>query len=367
MGLLQNPTENSFATALLFVKKTSEKEQKTVRRILMISTGGTLASAHGEQGLTPELRGDDILHKIASLTDGFTIDVEELFMLDSSNMQPEEWSALAQRVYECRMDYDGIVIIHGTDTLAYTASALSFALQQIEIPVVLTGSQVSIENPIADATENCRAALHMAASGCPGVYVAFNRKIIMGTRASKVRTRSFDAFESIDYPYAARINSGGLVVNPALRTERNTPCVLQNRFCTDIFLLKLFPGISPDIFKQLAAMGIRGVYIEAFGIGGLPFLKRNMIEAVRKAAEDGMIIALGSQCLYEGSDFTVYEVGRQVLDCGVIETGNMTSEAAVTKLMWTLGQYEDPQQIREVMKKNLLGEIGNTINWNESR
>lgn len=333
----------------------------------MISTGGTLASSHSDNGLSPGLHGNDILNRIAGLTDGFCVDEEELFMLDSSNMQPEEWAQIAQRVYERRMDYDGIVIIHGTDTLAYTASALSFALQQIEIPVVLTGSQVSIENPIADATENCRAALHMAASGCPGVYVAFNRKIIMGTRASKVRTRSFDAFESIDYPYAARINSGGLVVNPSLRMEYNTPCVLQNKFCTDVFLLKLFPGISPDIFDMLMAMGIRGVYIEAFGIGGLPFWKRNLIEAIRKAVEHGMIIAVGSQCLYEGSDFTVYEVGRQVLDCGVIETGNMTSEAAVTKLMWTLGQYDDPEKVREVMKKNLLGEIGNKINWNESR
>lgn len=333
----------------------------------MISTGGTLASSHSDNGLSPGLHGNDILNRIAGLTDGFCVDEEELFMLDSSNMQPEEWAQIAQRVYERRMDYDGIVIIHGTDTLAYTASALSFALQQIEIPVVLTGSQVSIENPIADATENCRAALHMAASGCPGVYVAFNRKIIMGTRASKVRTRSFDAFESIDYPYAARINSGGLVVNPSLRLEHNTPCVLQNKFCTDVFLLKLFPGISPDIFDKLMAMGIRGVYIEAFGIGGLPFWKRNLIEAIRKAVERGMIIAVGSQCLYEGSDFTVYEVGRQVLDCGVIETGNMTSEAAVTKLMWTLGQYDDPEKVREVMKKNLLGEIGNKINWNESR
>lgn len=333
----------------------------------MISTGGTLASSHSDNGLSPGLHGNDILNRIAGLTDGFSVDEEELFMLDSSNMQPEEWAQIAQRVYERRMDYDGIVIIHGTDTLAYTASALSFALQQIEIPVVLTGSQVSIENPIADATENCRAALHMAASGCPGIYVAFNRKIIMGTRASKVRTRSFDAFESIDYPYAARINSGGLVVNPSLRLEHNTPCVLQNKFCTDVFLLKLFPGISPDIFDRLLEMGIRGVYIEAFGIGGLPFWKRNLIGAIRKAVDHGMIIAVGSQCLYEGSDFTVYEVGRQVLDCGVIETGNMTSEAAVTKLMWTLGQYDDPEKVRKVMKQNLLGEIGNKINWNESR
>lgn len=329
----------------------------------MISTGGTLASSHSDKGLTPGLHGSDILDKIEGLTAGFSVDVEELFMLDSSNIQPEHWTELAARIYARRKDYDGIVVIHGTDTLAYTASALSFALQHIEIPVVLTGSQVSIENPIADATENCRAALHMAASRCPGVYVAFNRKIITGTRASKVRTRSFDAFESIDCPYAAKINSSGLVVNPAL-VHGSGDCVLRNRFSTDVFLLKLFPGITPDIFGKLRSLGIRGVYVEAFGIGGLPFELRNLTGAIREAVAGGMIVAVGSQCLYEGSDFTVYEVGRQVLDCGVIETGNMTSEAAVTKLMWALGQYGDYKAVQRVMKTNLLGELGTSIDWN---
>ena len=335
-----------------------------MNKILMISTGGTLASSHSDNGLSPGLHGNDVLDRIRGLTAGFQIDEEELFMLDSSNVQPEEWTKIARTVYERRKEYDGIVIIHGTDTLAYTASALSFALQNIDIPVVLTGSQVSIENPIADATENCRAALHMAASHCPGVYVAFNRKIILGTRASKVRTRSFDAFESINYPYAARINSSGLVLNHSVIPKRETECILQAKFCTGVFLLKLFPGISPDIFRQLRQMGIRGVYVEAFGIGGLPFEKRNLTESVREAIQEGMVVAVGSQCLYEGSDFTVYEVGRQVLDCGVIETGNMTSEAAVTKLMWALGQFEDKAMVEKIMKTNLLGELGSIVDWN---
>lgn len=335
-----------------------------MNRILMISTGGTLASSHSDNGLAPELHVRDILDRIAGLTTGFAVEEEELFMMDSSNMQPEEWELLAKRIYERRLDFDGIVVIHGTDTLAYTAAALSFALQNIEIPVVLTGSQVSIENPIADATENCRAALHMAASGCPGVYVAFNRKIILGTRASKVRTRSFDAFESIDHPYVAKINSSGLVVNPLalyrpqdIAVCKKAGCILKNRFCSDVFLLKLFPGISPDIFRQLAKMGVRGVYVEAFGIGGLPFERRNLSAAIREAVVAGMVVAVGSQCLYEGSDFTVYEVGRQVLGCGVIETGNMTTEAAITKLMWALGQHEDVRTVCEVMRTNLLGEL----------
>ena len=110
---------------------------------------------------------------------------------------------------------------------------------------------------------------------------------------------------------------------------------------------------------------MRGIYIEAFGIGGLPFERRNLTEVIGKAVADGMIIAVGSQCLYEGSDFTVYEVGRQVLAQGVIETGNMTSEAAVTKLMWALGQYRTLEEVKSVMRQNLLGEMGNTMNWCE--
>ncbi|MCI8317566.1 MAG: asparaginase [Lachnospiraceae bacterium] len=334
-----------------------------MKHILMISTGGTLASSYSENGLTPGLHGNDILDRIEGLTAGFCVEEEELFMMDSSNVQPEEWAQLAQRIYERRLDFDGIVIIHGTDTLAYTAGALSFALQGIEVPVVLTGSQVSIENPIADATENCRAALHMAASGCPGVFVAFNRKIILGTRASKVRTRSFDAFESINYPYAARINSSGFVVNPAVPISYGRTCCLRNKFCTDIFVLKLFPGISPDIFTKLKSMGVRGVYVEAFGIGGLPSQKRNITAAIGEAVRNGMIVVVGSQCLYEGSDFTVYEVGRQVLEQGVITAGGMTTEAAITKLMWALGQYHDMNQVREVIKTNLLGEMGTMVDW----
>lgn len=334
-----------------------------MKKILMISTGGTLASSRSDKGLSPKLHGNDILSRIAGLTEGFTVDEEELFMIDSSNMQPEEWEILAERIFERRKDYDGVVVIHGTDTLAYTASALSFALPGIEIPVVLTGSQVSIEDPIADATENCRAALHMAASGCAGVYVAFNRKIILGTRASKIRTRSYDAFESINYPYAARIDSGGLVLNPFIRTEQKDQCCLKNHFCKAVFLLKIFPGISPDIFLSLKEMGIRGVYVEGFGIGGIPSVRRNMADAIGDAVKAGMIVAVGSQCLYEGSDFSVYEVGRQVLDHGVIETGNMTSEAAITKLMWALGEYDDPETVRKIMRKNLVGELGSIYSW----
>lgn len=328
-----------------------------MKKILIISTGGTLASCSAECGLAPGLGEGEILQRIAGLTEGFEVHTQELFQLDSSNIQPEQWSVLAERIYENRTAYDGIMVLHGTDTLAYTAAALSFALPGIEIPVVLTGSQVPIDNPIADAMENCRAALHMAASGCAGVYVAFNRKIILGTRASKVRTRSFDAFESIDYPYAGKINSGGLLVNRSLIIKKTEPCSLRNRFCPQVFLLKLYPGIFPDILDVLSDREIRGIYIEAFGIGGIPFIGRNLTDAIGRATAKGIVVAIGSQCLYEGSDFSVYEVGRRALEQGVIETGNMTSEAAVAKLMWALGQYDEPEAVRMVMRENLAGEM----------
>ena len=316
-----------------------------------------MASSESAQGLTPKFGSSEILSHVPKLAETFEITEEELFALDSSNMQPEEWALLAETIYEARSSYDGIVVIHGTDTLAYTASALSFALPQIEIPVVLTGSQVPIENPIADAAENCRGAVHMAASGCPGVYVAFNRKIIAGTHASKVRTRSFDAFESIHALNIAQIDSGGLRIDPKRIQRPKKKCILRNEFCTDVFLLKLFPGISPEIFTMLEQMGCRGVYIEGFGIGGVPFLRRNLAEAAGEAVRRGMVIAVGSQCLYEGSDFSLYETGQRLLEQDVIETGTMTSEAAITKLMWALGQYENRQQVKMIMRQNLVGEM----------
>ena len=162
------------------------------KRILIINTGGTLSSVNSEQGLSPGLSSREILEELHMVSKNLELETEDFCSLDSANIFPEDWAALALKIGQVYLNYDGIVIIHGTDTLAYTASMLSFMLQNVPLPVVLTGSQLSISHPVADAMENCRCAIHMAASGCAGVFAAFNRKVMLGCRTSKVRSMSFD-------------------------------------------------------------------------------------------------------------------------------------------------------------------------------
>lgn len=327
------------------------------KKILIITTGGTLASSKGKEGLEPELDSQGIFANMEGITNYFDVGFLDLFSLDSSNTQPEEWQQLARAIFERYRDYDGIVVIHGTDTMAYTASALSFMLPGIPIPVVLTGSQLSILNPIADAVENCRCAVNMAGSGIPGVFVAFNRKVMRGTRASKVRTISFDAFESINEPYAGVVNSNGLDLSRYIQPQKYAAPMLKEQLCKDVLLLKLIPGTNPELFEMLLGMGYRGIYIEAFGIGGMHFERRNLPAAIEKAIEGGMTVLVGSQCLHDGSNLSVYQSGQKILQKGVLQARDMTAEAAVTKLMWVLGQTKDPEEIKRYFDTSLAGEV----------
>ena len=190
--------------------------------ILLLTTGGTIASLPTAEGLAPGLDGEALAGLLPQgIMDCYDITIRDILHLDSSNIQPEEWQTIARHVFENRMEYSGIVITHGTDTMAYTASVLSFMLRGISIPVVLTGAQLPMAHPLSDGMENLRTALAMAASGVPGVFLAFDRKVILGCRAVKTRTTDFDAFESVNWPLAANVDGKG---RPSPPPPERAPC-----------------------------------------------------------------------------------------------------------------------------------------------
>ena len=325
------------------------------KNILLLTTGGTIASKPGGQGLEPQ-RSDVMERELEQLRTYYRITVRDLICLDSSNIKAEEWQLIARHIYEDRAGFDGVVVSHGTDTMAYTASAVTFMLPNIDIPVVFTGSQLPLADMLSDGPENLRTAFAMAASGHPGVFLAFDRKVMLGCRAVKIRASGFSAFESVNARYAAQVTNRGLAVDTSVLPVPGGPPRLADALSQNVFLLKLTPGLNPAIFDVLAAMGYKGIVIEAFGLGGVNVLHKGL-RGIRRAVEDGISVVVTTQCLYDSSDLRVYQVGNQLLDLGVIQGRDMTTEAAMTKLMWALGQNMNPEQVKDLFEKSLAGEI----------
>ena len=325
------------------------------KRILLLTTGGTIASMPGGEGLEPH-RSGVMERELNQLRTYYDITVRDVMCLDSSNMRPEEWQLIARDVFEGREGYDGIVVSHGTDTMAYTASAVTYMLPNIDVPVVFTGSQLPLADILSDGPDNLRTAFAMAASGHPGVFLAFDRKVMLGCRAVKVRASGFSAFESVNARYAALVSNRGLVVDQEILPERTGPAELRTNISRNVFLLKLTPGLNPAVFDMLAAMGYKGIVIEAFGLGGMNVLNKGL-RGIQRCVEDGVSVVVTTQCLYDSSDLRVYQVGNKLLELGVIQGRDMTSEAAMTKLMWAIGQGLEPEEISGLFSRNLAGEV----------
>ncbi|MCL2580103.1 MAG: asparaginase [Oscillospiraceae bacterium] len=333
-----------------------------MKRILLLTTGGTIASKESAAGRVAEYTGEDLTRDIPELAGLCEIQVRDVMNLDSTNMQPEDWKVIAKETYEGLKSFEGIVITHGTDTMAYTSAMLSFMLKNLHKPVVLTGSQLSVDEPNTDAKKNLVDAVKTAAAGYPGVYVVFGGKIIKGTRACKAHSTDFGAFESVNAPLAGRIIDDKVCMENPL-AQRTSETLLE--MGTDsagypgVFLLKIIPGTSPKVIDEIVKMdNYRGIVIEAYGIGGVPNARRDLIEPIKRAIHANMSVVVITQCRNGTTDLTRYEVGKSVLKEGVITVGDMTAEAAVTKLMWLLDQLSDPREIKKKMQENFCDEIG---------
>jgi len=290
------------------------------------------------------------------------IQIHDIMKIDSTNMQPEDWKVIAKEAYKGLQLFDGIVITHGTDTMAFTSAMLSFMLKNLNKPVVFTGSQLSIDEPNTDAKKNLVDAVKTAVAGYPGAYIVFGGKIIKGTRACKTHSTDFGAFESINAPLAGKIVDDKVCMeNPLSKSAGETTLEMgaDNPGYPGVFLLKITPGTNPKVIDEIIKMDdYRGIVIEAYGIGGVPNARRDLIEPIKRAINANMSVVVVTQCRHGITDLTRYEVGISALKEGVITVDNMTTEAAVTKLMWLLDQLSDPQEIKQRMQENLCGEIG---------
>lgn len=315
-----------------------------MKRIALLATGGTIACRATKDGLMPALDAAGLLEGV-SVRQDVMIDCQDVFRMDSSNIQPEEWTRLAKAVHKAAQDHDGIVVTHGTDTMGYTASALSYMLLGIHCPVVLTGSQLPLGAPLSDAELNLSCAIESACFARPGVFVCFDRKLIWGTRAVKTHTTSFNAFDSINSGLAGYFDSEGIHLSADNVPEASEYCFrpeVDNR----VFLLKLYPGTQPDILDFVQQAGYRGLVIEAFGLGGIHYIRRNLIDKLQMLRQKGIRILVVTQCMFEKADLSIYEVGTRMLQSDVISGMDMTTEAAITKMMWALAQDNTDQLLR---------------------
>lgn len=319
------------------------------KNILLIATGGTIASKKTEEGLAPQITSEELLDYVPEIKEFCNVDAIQLLNIDSTNIQPEYWVLMTETIEKNYDKYDGFVISHGTDTMSYTSAALSYLIQNLDKSVIITGAQKPINVDITDAKKNLLDSFRFAAEkDVSGVYLVFDGKAIVGTRARKIKSKSYSAFESINFPVAAIIDDNR--ITKYIRNEKFTePVIFYKNIFPSIFLLKLAPGMEPDVLDYIGEK-YEGVVIESYGVGGLPFQdKRNFLQKLGTLTENGKIIVIATQVMFEGSDMGIYEVGLKALKkYNVLQAYDMTIEATITKLMWIMAQTKDFEEVKKL-------------------
>lgn len=327
-----------------------------MKNILMIGTGGTIASGQTAEGLAPELDPSRLLQDTPRVAQLCRVDCLQLYSLDSTNIRPCHWLGLARAIRERYDQYDGFVISHGTDTMAYTAAALSYLIQDCPKPIVLTGAQKPIWYDGTDSKRNLTDAFLYACRGCGGVQIVFNGKVILGTRARKTFSKSFQAFSSVNYPELALIQDERLL--QYITTGSRPAPRFYDALDGSVGLLKLIPGTKRELVNFMMER-YDGIVVESFGVGGLPeYPGEEFYPLVQRAVERGKIVVMTTQVPNEGSDLSVYHVGGHLKNTlHLLEAFDMTTEAAVCKLMWILGQTKEFEQVRELFNRPVAWDI----------
>ncbi len=309
------------------------------KHICVLATGGTIASRPTPNGLMPALSGEDILAMVPDLRARCDIDCVQLLQLDSTNLQPEHWIRMARAVAERRTQYDAFVITHGTDTMAYSAAALHYMLENIDRPVVLTGSQLPAGVPGTDAEQNLLTAFHAALGGRAGVYIAFGGRVMFGNDARKLCTMQLTAFGNINRPLAGRF-AGGRLTWLAGPSAQAGAFRLHDQLDTRVGVLKIVPGLPPRMLEAFVDAGFRAVILEGYGLGGIPDQESpmNFLPAFQYAKDHGCCLVCTTQCTYDGVDMDSYEMGVRAQQLGVEPGGTLTTEALLCRLMIELAE-----------------------------
>lgn len=332
-----------------------------MKKILLIATGGTIASSESGDGLSPSIDAEKILSYIPQVRSLCQLEGLSIMSVDSTNMNPSLITKIAETVADKYSYYDGFVITHGTDTMGYSAAFLTCMIKNVGKPIVITGSQHSIEEPKTDATKNLTDAIRFACDGLPGIFASFDGLIIDGAHLVKMKTKSNDAFQSVNYPVVARINQDKIEYNNETdfqncmnkaesKDGEGDILLVEKGFCKDVFILKIFPGIGTEIFDFIKDH-YKGVVIEGYGTGGIPDVDNDIVSKVQELVESGIAVIVTTQCMYEGIDLEIYQVGHNLSKCNVINGRDMTTELLVMKLMWALAHFNNLDEIKKYMEE----------------
>lgn len=343
------------------------EQNPNLPKITIISTGGTIASRvdYRTGAVRPALTAGDLYSVVPELSSIARIDAKILFSLFSENITPSHWTEIAKAVAEqISQGVEGVVIAHGTDTMGYTAAALSFALQSLPVPVVLVGSQRSADRPSSDAATNLIGAVITAAKApFAEVVVAMHATpsdtsiiIHRGTKVRKCHTSRRDTFKSVNALPIARIKDQKitLLTNEYKKRNPNKRLELKPEFNEKVVLMKFHPGMNPKIINWFVEKGYKAIVLEGTGLG---HVGRYCFDAIRDAVKSNVLVAMTSQCIWGRVNMNVYDQGRDLLALGVIPLEDMLPETALVKLMWIFGQTQNVKEAKELLQRNLAGEF----------